>query len=246
MDVPQARVVAAVGHLPESPVIQVSIIIPVYNDAKLLSETLTVLSQKIANQPEVEIIICDGGSSDNVFEVAKLNSCHYVTSPPGRSVQMNAGAQIARGQILLFLHADSYLPDNWLQHIRRVNSWGFFRLRLSGKHWLFRVIEQFIQFRSALSRIGTGDQGLIFVKSFFNQINGFPPIPLMEDIAICKRAKRHHVPNIISDPIVTSSRRWEQNGIIRTVILMWKIRFLYWIGVSTDCLHRKYYPQHYR
>ena len=161
----------------------------------------------------------------------------------GRAAQMNAGAAAARGQTLLFLHADGSLPDPFTLSDLSSADWGFFKLRLGGRPWIYRVIENAINLRTSLTRVAGGDQGLFFSRSFFNSIGGFPSIPLMEDVAISKRARKLSQPMIVEQRIVSSSRRWQQNGVIKTVLLMWGLRLAYWIGVKPERLHRIYYPQ---
>jgi rSAM/selenodomain-associated transferase 2 len=231
---------AAVGELlPESSGKPVSIIIPVYNEASLLDESLKKLFGSLDN-PEIEVILSDGGSSDSTLEIAGKYPCKVLSGESGRARQMNAASQQANGDFLLFLHADSSLPDDWLEQLQVSQKWGFFPVRLSGRHWLLRLIESLINLRSRVSKVATGDQGLYFSKSFFDELEGFPDIPIMEDVAISKRARKIANPCIGRYPIITSSRRWEQNGIIKTVFLMWGLRLAYWLGISPKRLHKIY------
>ena len=121
--------------------------------------------------------------------------------------------------------------------------WGFFRLRLNDDAAVFRMIEASVNLRSRLTRVAGGDQGLFFEREFFETLEAYPKIPLMEDIAICKSARRQVAPHIIDAPMLSSSRRWHSNGIFKTILLMWSLRLAYWIGVNPDRLHRIYYPQ---
>lgn len=142
----------------------------------------------------------------------------------------------------MFLHSDTRLPPNWMRLINQCSSpWGHFDVQLSGKHWMFRVIESLMNLRSRRTSVATGDQTLFFRRDFFFRLNGYPLIPLMEDIAICKQARKLASPACITPPATTSSRRWEQNGILRTMILMWLLRLAYWLGVNPATLHRYYY-----
>ncbi len=122
-------------------------------------------------------------------------------------------------------------------------NWGFFRLRLSGQAPVYRIIESAINLRSRVTRVAGGDQGLFFERDFFLSLGGFPQIPLMEDVAICKSARRLSRPAIIASPVHSSSRRWHDNGVFKTILLMWSLRLAYWLGVNPAKLHRIYYPQ---
>jgi hypothetical protein len=156
---------------------------------------------------------------------------------------MNAAADRAHGEWLLFLHADSRLPGDIAQIAESGAEWGFFRLSLSGRHRALRIIESAINFRTALTGVAGGDQGLFFRRRLFASLGGFPRIALMEDIAICKQARRRARPLIVGSPITSSSRRWQRQGIFRTVLLMWWLRFAFWLGADPGRLHRIYYPQ---
>ncbi len=235
----QDRAVAAGEHLPESKRKSVSIIIPVYNEASQLHQSLKKLFE-VAQNSNIEVILSDGGSTDNSLAIARQFPCKILNSETGRARQMNAASHHANGDFVLFLHADSSLPDNWLTQIQQSENWGFFPLKLSGRQWLLRVIEIAINWRSRISRVATGDQGLYFRRAFFDDLKGFPDIPIMEDVAISKRARRVSKPSIGRYPVVTSSRRWEQNGILKTVFLMWGLRLAYWLGINPVRLHRFY------
>lgn len=243
MVVPQDRAVAAVEHLPENQDSCVSIIIPVFNEAANLQQNLQRLFELLQADPQVEVIVCDGGSKDSTTTIARQFPCKVINSAPGRARQMNTASRVASGTWLVFLHADSQLPANWKQSVINAGDWGFFPLKLSGQRWPFRIIEYAICLRSSLSKVATGDQGLFFRRAFFDQLKAFSEIPLMEDIAISKKARRLAKPSIADQVIITSSRRWEQQGIIRTLLLMWALRFAYWLGVSPERLQRFYYPR---
>ena len=239
MVAPPDRAVAAEEHLPESIRKSVSIIIPVYNEASQLHQNLKKLFE-LAQNPDIEVILSDGGSTDNSLAIASHYPCKILNSETGRSRQMNAASDHANGEYLLFLHADSSLPENWLEQLKKSQKWGFFPVKLNGQHWLYRLIEAAINLRSRITRVATGDQGLYFKRSFFDELNGFPDIPIMEDIAISKRARKISRPSIGRLPVITSSRRWEQNGIVKTVFLMWGLRLAYWLGISPNRLNRLY------
>ena len=242
MAVRRDRVVAVVEHLPESGNFTVSIIIPVFNEASGLGCALEKLRQSLESNPNIEIIVSDGGSADNSLKIAKQYPCHVINTGIGRASQMNAASAQAHGDWLVFLHADSQLPDNWQDQLQQSNQWGFFPVKLSGEHWPLRIVESLINLRSRISRVATGDQGMYFRRSFFQAVGGFPEIPIMEDVAISKLARQKSTPSIGIVPVVTSSRRWQQNGIIKTVLLMWGLRLAYFLGVNPVRLHRIYYP----
>jgi len=230
-----------VARLTEHKWISISIIIPTYNEADYLENTLTHLFNLI-DPLQTELLISDGGSNDASLDIATRFPCEIIEGVPGRAMQMNRAASLAKGEYLLFLHADSQLPENWQSSILKSAQWGFFPVKLSGKHPLLRVIERAMCLRSSITRVATGDQAIFFQRNFFKKINGFTEIPIMEDIAICKKARRIIEPRIASDAIVTSSRRWEENGIIKTIFVMWWLRLAYWSGASPERLHRIYYP----
>jgi len=240
MDVLRARVAVAAELLPDNP--QLSIIIPVLNEADCLDQCLARLFalQWVTNHAEV--IISDGGSKDGSLDIAGKYPCSVVRSNPGRATQMNAASKIAQGNFLLFLHADSTLPEGFNSFIETDAKWGFFRLRLSDNALVYRIIETSINLRSRISHVAGGDQGLYFNRDFFASLNAYPKIPLMEDIAICKTARRLAKPFVIGAAISSSNRRWRDNGIVKTVLLMWSLRLAFWLGVDPRRLHKIYYP----
>lgn len=226
----------------DAPVI-VSIIIPTYNESRSIGSCLHRL--QILRGKGFEIIVSDGGSSDGTASETVDLVDHSICSLKGRSQQMNNGSLVASGKWLLFLHADTVLPDSieeWLKQLEHSKKkWGFFRLRLSGLSALFRLIEAMINVRSTLSLVATGDQCLFVRNDLFREIGLFADIPLMEDVAISKTLRKRSKPMVWSDPVITSSRRWEQKGIVKTVLLMWGLRFAYFIGVNPDKLVKVYH-----
>ncbi len=166
------------------------------------------------------------------------------TDQPGRSRQMNLGARAATGDILLFLHCDTRLPANAIamveREVTRQRQWGRFDVALESKGWIYRLIENMIRIRSRVRPLATGDQGIFVTASLFKRVNGFPPICLMEDVAMSKLLKKHSSPLLISPPVITSARRWQNRGAIRTIFLMWKLRFLFWIGIDPQRLGEMY------
>ena len=221
-----------------------SIIIPVLNDSDHIDRLLQQLSS--ADQEEIEIIVVDGGSNDDTTEIASRYTEHVLTSVRGRAAQMNAGAEVAKGDIYWFLHADSQcsidLITELLQVSKQLTGWGFFTIRLSGKNFMFRVIEFMMNQRSRITKIATGDQGIFINKNLFYTVNGFAEIPLMEDIAITRKLKSKRRPLCIKQySLTTSSRRWEEQGILRTVLLMWRLRLAYFLGADPERLVKQYY-----
>jgi rSAM/selenodomain-associated transferase 2 len=226
--------------------IQLSIIIPVLNEAETISRHLTRL-QNIAPTVNKEIIIVDGGSQDNTVVLAQALADKVLMSEKGRAKQMNLGAENASGKTLLFLHGDTLLPiddvstDELFPFIKQTKKWGFYPVRLSGKRVFFRIIERMINIRSRLTSVATGDQCIFVDKVFFNTIGQFSNIPLMEDVELSKRLRRYALPCIPRVSVTTDSRRWEKNGVFKTIFLMWYLRSLYFFGVSPTLLVKRYY-----
>jgi len=219
----------------------ISIIIPVLNEEDSIKPLLQQL-QKIRQQGH-EVIVVDGGSTDKTVSLSELLADKVITSSAGRAIQMNKGASHSKNEILWFLHADTLIPEGAIKHIQHAlknRLWGRFNIHLSGKNILFRIIGTMMNLRSCLSGIVTGDQGIFIDKLLFNQTGGFPNIPLMEDIAISKNLKKFSRPACVKEKLITSSRRWEKNGILSTVFLMWKLRFLFWLGVSANKIALQY------
>ncbi|MFT7675638.1 MAG: rSAM/selenodomain-associated transferase 2 [Gammaproteobacteria bacterium] len=227
--------------LADSPDPSISIIIPVLNEASVLVGCINQINLSSDDLTDIEIIICDGGSTDGTADLAQRLTGRFCSSLPGRSIQMNTGANIARGSTLLFLHVDTKLPKDWKQSILSAGNWGFFRVKLNSGKWPFRMIESFMNWRSSKTSVATGDQTLFFKSWFFSQVGEFPNISLMEDVAISKLARQCCPPTVVSDKVTTSSRRWLQNGILKTIITMWSLRLAYWMGCNPDRLHKIYY-----
>jgi len=225
--------------------LSVAVILPVRNEAAVLEAALADL---LVRHDPLEVIVVDGGSHDASRAIADGFSSRYpvrvFNAPAGRALQMNAGAAAARADILLFLHADTRLPPNAFERVRdaigRGHVWGRFDVRLDGARFAYRVIEGLMNRRSALTGIATGDQAIFVRRDVFESLGGYAPIALMEDIELSRRLKRRDRPARITDPVKTSARRWEHYGIVRTVLRMWGLRFLYWVGVSPARLARWY------
>lgn len=222
---------------------RLSIVIPALNEAAGIAATLEPLQPLRAQGHEV--LVVDGGSADGTAELARPLCDALLTAPRGRAMQMNAGAAAARGDVLWFLHADTRADTAAFAALSAALAdpacvWGRFDVRLSGAHLLLRVVETLMNLRSRLTGIATGDQGLFVRRDAFVRVGGFPDIPLMEDIALSRRLKRLAAPVCLRARLVTSSRRWEEHGVLRTILLMWRLRFDYWRGVPAERLALRY------
>jgi rSAM/selenodomain-associated transferase 2 len=220
-----------------------SIIMPVLDEATGLGEALAALAPFRARGAEV--IVVDGGSRDRSVDVARPLADQVLVAPRGRAAQMNAGAAAAQGAVLLFLHADTRLPPHAdeliLDGLRTpVWTWGRFDVRIEGRNPLLPVIATLMNWRSQLTGIATGDQAIFVTREAFAAAGGFPPIPLMEDVALSKRLKRISKPLCLTAPVVTSGRRWEERGVLRTMLLMWRLRLAYFFGAEPAALARRY------
>ena len=220
-----------------------SIIIPCLNEAECIADTLAALGP--ARMRGAEVIVVDGGSSDGTADRAARTADAVISAPRGRASQMNAGARRARGAILLFLHADSRPPEAIdglvIDGLKRAGrSWGRFDVSIDGGHPLLRAVERLMNLRSRLTGIATGDQGIFVTRTLFTAAGGFPNIPLMEDIELSKRLKRYGPPLCLKHRIVASGRRWEKRGVVRTILLMWRLRLAYWLGADPRRLAIRY------
>ena len=219
-----------------------AIIVPALNEQHCLGDTLDAL--QAARRRGSELIVVDGGSEDGTREQCRDRVDQCLLAERGRATQMNAGARAASADTLLFLHADTQPPDDIDRLIDAVlggrPGWGRFDVRLSGRHPLLRRVERLMNLRSRLSGIATGDQGLFVSRDCFEQVGGYPDIALMEDIVLSKRLKRLARPHCLRTRLVTSSRRWEQQGVIRTVLKMWWLRAAFYCGVPVRYLARQY------
>ncbi|MGM0552196.1 MAG: TIGR04283 family arsenosugar biosynthesis glycosyltransferase [Pseudomonadota bacterium] len=225
----------------------ISIIIPALNEEAALPALLADLQ----DWPHCERLVVDGGSRDTTVERARAVGARVLDSVPGRALQMNRGALEARGDWLLFLHADSRLPDaqaalHAIHSLRRQSGiWGCFKVALSGRNPAFRIIERMMNLRVCSTGMATGDHGLLVRTDVFRALGGFPETALMEDLALARklRAKAGR-PHCLPACLVTSSRRWEEGGILRTVLLMWRLRLAWWRGADPAALATRYRSHH--
>ena len=222
---------------------KLSIIIPVLDEGERIAAALDALADLRALGAKV--IVVDGGSRDATIQRARMRADRVITAPRGRALQMNAGAAKAAGDILVFLHADTRLPaDADLVLVKGLErsgrAWGRFDVTIEGRSPLLRVVGWLMGIRSRLTGIATGDQAIFVRRDAFQAAGGFAPIPLMEDIALCKRLKRVSRPLCISEHAITSGRRWEENGVWATVVLMWRLRLAYFLGADPKELARQY------
>lgn len=220
---------------------QLSIVIPVLNEAASIKPLLQRLAPMRGRG--AELIVVDGGSEDDTASVAADHADLVLASERGRAVQMHAGALAASRDALLFLHADTVLPpdaDMRIEQALGTHAWGRFDVMLDGAHPFYRVIAAMMNLRSRVTSIATGDQAMFMRRAFYFQAGGYPPLALMEDIAFCKRARRLARPAYLREQVTTSARRWEKNGIARTVLLMWRLRLAYFLGADPDVLALRY------
>lgn len=222
--------------------VKLSIIVPMLNEAAQLPDLFAHLLP--FQRSGCEIIFADGGSTDGSAKLAAVMGFKVVQSERGRARQMNAGAVVAQGNVLLFLHADTRLPVGAMQQIEHALTgekiWGRFDVCITGRPFMLRVIGQFMNLRSRLSGIATGDQAIFMRRIVFERLRGYPDQPLMEDVEMCKRLKTFSRPACISSCVTTSGRRWETRGVWSTILLMWRLRWAYWRGTDAAELARLY------
>lgn len=223
---------------------RLAIVIPALNEAANLSRLLPDLARGC---PGADIVVVDGGSGDDTAAVvARLPGPRLLESARGRAVQMNHGARAAGGDTLLFLHADTRLPDGAARAIEQTLAepgvvGGRFDVRFDNERPLYRIIAWFMNTRSRASGICTGDQAIFVRRADFEAVGGYPDIPLMEDIELSRRLKRRGRLRALRLRVTTSARKWEREGPLRTIGLMWALRFLHFCGVAPARLHRWYY-----
>jgi rSAM/selenodomain-associated transferase 2 len=224
--------------------LRLSIVIPALNESANLARLLPDLA---AHEREAELVVVDGGSTDDSQAVvARVGAVRWLSAPRSRAGQMNAGARAAQGDVLLFLHADTTLPVGAGAAIRAALDdpavvGGRFDVRLDSRRPLLAVVGWLMNRRSRLTGICTGDQGIFVRRAVFEALEGYPDIPLMEDVELTRRLKRQGRLAALRMRVVTSARKWETEGVLRTVGLMWTLRLLYALGAPPARLHRWYY-----
>lgn len=219
----------------------VSVIVPVFNEEKGIAAALSALMPLAPR----EVIVVDGGSEDRTLEICGSFGVKILSSERGRGRQMNCGARHASSEVLLFLHADTRLPGSALGDVAAALSdpryvGGRFDVELEGSHPMLKVVGALINWRSRASRVGTGDQAIFVRRETFTRMGGYPDIPLMEDIALGRSLKRLGAIACLKGRVITSARRWEQEGVWRTIFRMWTLKFLYLAGVSPARLKQFY------
>jgi rSAM/selenodomain-associated transferase 2 len=221
----------------------ISIVVPVLNEADTLEAALGPLAALRASGHE--LIVVDGGSRDTTVAIATCLADRVVTAPQGRAAQMNAGAAVAHYETLLFLHADTRLPQDAdrliAQAVFQGAHWGRFDVTIEGKSIGLAMVSMMMNLRSRWSGIATGDQAIFVRRAVFEAAGGFPQIALMEDIALSSALKMSGPPACLRAKVITSGRRWDRHGLWRTIMLMWRLRFAYWRGASPDRLAAIYY-----
>jgi rSAM/selenodomain-associated transferase 2 len=222
---------------------KLSIVVPMLNEAHVLPALLEHLGS--LQRDGVEVMLVDGGSEDDGVALATLAGFTVMRADRGRARQMNAGAAAVHGDVLLFLHADTRLPDGAVQFVESAladgrHDWGRFDVEFDVRRWTMRATAFGMNWRSRLTGIATGDQALFMTRAAFDAVGGFPDQPLMEDVEITDRLRRRSRPACIRRPVLTLARRWEERGAWRTIFLMWRLRLDYWRGASPADLARRY------
>ncbi|NEO53415.1 MAG: glycosyltransferase family 2 protein [Okeania sp. SIO3B5] len=221
----------------------ISIIIPVLNEVSTITQTIS--TAQTAKDKDIEIIVVDGGSNDGTIELIKCLNIQIISSVPGRATQMNCGAKMARGKILLFLHGDTFLPLNFDQLLQDILVKpkiiaGAFELSIRGTKKSLRIVERMVNWRSRYLQMPYGDQGIFLPAKIFQEIGGFPEIPIMEDFELVRQLKKRGQIAIVPTPVLTSGRRWQKLGILKTTFINQIVIIAYLLGVSPQRLARWY------
>ena len=222
---------------------RLSIIVPVLDEASGIAASLAALVALRSRGHEV--IVVDGGSADNTLALCAGRADAVLEAPRGRARQMNAGAAQARGDVMLFLHADTTLPDQAdaciARALMRGAQWGRFDVRIEGASAMVPLIAATMNLRSRWTGIATGDQAMFVRRELFQRVGGFPDQPLLEDVELSHRLRMSARPSCLRERVLTSGRRWEQGGVWHTIVLMWQLRLRYWLGASPEVLARAYW-----
>lgn len=225
--------------------LKLSIVMPALNEAASIGAALSGLAT--LRDSGVEVIVVDGGSTDATVELARPLADRVLVAPRGRAAQMNAGAAQATGDVVLFLHADTRLPPDacpaMASALAAGKRWGRFDVLIEGRSAWLMLVARMMNLRSRLTGIATGDQAIFVRRSAFSEVGGYPDQPLMEDIELSIRLKQLGPPACLRERVITSGRRWEANGVWRTIMLMWRLRFDYWRGIPAEQLASRYRPQ---
>jgi len=222
---------------------RLSIVVPALNEGARIGACLQAL--RALRQRGLEVIVVDGGSTDDTVAIAEPLADRVLQALRGRARQMNAGAASARADTLLFLHADTQLPDDALHAIETAlvdprTHWGRFDVRIAGKPATLKAVAWLMNQRSRANGIATGDQAIFVRRWAFQRVGGFPDQPLMEDIELSRRLGKWSAPACLHQRVTTSGRRWERDGVWRTITLMWRLRWLYWTGTPPERLAQLY------
>lgn len=218
----------------------ISVVIPTLNEQQSIGECISSAKEAGA----IEIIVSDGGSSDGTIDVAmRSGATHVIRSVPGRGQQLNAGALFAKGEVVLFLHADNRLAAEALKQICDSSDsivWGAFRQQILNSRRIYRWLEWGNARRVTIGRLAFGDQAIFVRRELFKKVGGFPEIPLMEDVELSRTLRALHRPTLLDGPVIVSSRRWEQRGVLRQTVINQALRLAHWAGVSPERLAEIY------
>jgi rSAM/selenodomain-associated transferase 2 len=221
--------------------VPITVVVPTLNEAQFIVGCLDALAPLRARGHEV--IVVDGGSDDGSVRLAQDRADRVLAAPRGRASQLNAGARAARGEALVFLHADTRLPpdaDRLVLKALAGRGWGRFDVKIDGRGALFALVGAMMSLRSRLTGVATGDQGIFVRRSVFDALGGYPEIPLMEDIELSRRLRRGGPPACLRARVLTSARRWQAHGVLRTIVLMWRLRLAYALGADPARLAQRY------